>query len=169
MVQHIAGSNEYVLDYFTDPFEIRDEIRYKDGSTRVHEFMFPYISQLLDLLITKKSSFTETALKKALKYNKETYKKLCDLIQSIKQSEHYSNDYMRDFWVNDCARELYFFENGNIVMFRTALIPHSPKGIITNVARTTVIPSSPVLKHLAEELNETYEKIKNLKDHLEEI
>lgn len=61
MIKHIAESDELVLNYFTDSFEIRDNVRYKDGSSRTHTFMFPYISKLLDQLIIKKSPFTETA------------------------------------------------------------------------------------------------------------
>ena len=66
MIKHIAASNEEILDYFTDSFEIRDHIKYKDGSKRTHTFLFPYISDLLDCLIVCKSFFTETALKKAI-------------------------------------------------------------------------------------------------------
>jgi hypothetical protein len=71
MIKHIAKSSHTVLDYFTDPFEIRDDVRYQDGSKRTHTFMFPYISKLLDQLVVTNSSFAETALKKALKYNQK--------------------------------------------------------------------------------------------------
>lgn len=173
MVRHIASSSEKVLDYFTDPFEIRDQIKYSDGSRRVHTFMFPYISKLLDLLISTKSNFTETALKKALKYNKEVYKKLCNLISNVKNDEQYSEEYMKDMWINVCQQNLEFFENGNIIIFRafysTLYVKNQVDGIITNVAQITKNPTLPILKHLAAEVNESYEAIKNIKEHLEEI
>lgn len=173
MVKHIANSGEKILDYFTDSFEIRDNVRYKDGSKRVHTFMFPYISKLLDLLIITKSNFAETALKKALKHNKETYKKLCELILNVKNDEYYAADYMKDMWIKTCQQALNFYENGDIVMFRaiysTIYAKNRVDGIITNVARVTKISASPIIKHLSEELNESYEAIKNIKDHVEEI
>ena len=89
VVEHIASSSEEILDYFTDSFEIRDRVRYKDGSNRVYTFLFPYISQLLDLLIAAKSPFAETALKKAIKHNKKTYKRLRELILSVKNDEYF--------------------------------------------------------------------------------
>ena len=169
MVKHIASSSEEVLDYFTDSFEIRDQVRYKDGSSRVHTFLFPYISQLLDLLIVTKSPFAETALKKAIKYNRKTYKRLRELILSVKNDEYYSNEYSRNLWVKACEQYLDFFENGNIVSFLAVCSNHNTNGIITNVAHVTKTPTSPIIKHLVDELNESYLKIKNLKESLEEL
>ena len=169
MVKHIAASNEEVLDYFTDPFEIRDQVRYKDGSKRVHTFLFPYISQLHDLLIVTKSPFAETALKKAIKYNTKTYKKLRELILSVKNDERYSAEYMKDLWIEDCKKDFDFYDNGSIVMFRAIYSGTNVDGIITNVAHVTKTPSSHVLQHLVDELNESYCNIKNLKENIGNI
>lgn len=169
VIKRIASSSEKVLDYFTDPFEIPDKIKYKDGSKRVRTYMFPYISKLLDIMISKNTPFTERALNKALKYNKETYNKLCRLILLVKNDEYYSNG----LWVKACKDELDFYENGDIVSFRvfysTPDIKDQMDGIITNVAHVTKFPTSSDLKQLAKELNESYEAIKNLKEHLEDI
>lgn len=173
MVKHIASSSEEILDYFTDSFEVRDDVKYKDGSKLAHTFMFPYISNLLDLLIKNKSQFAETAIKKALKYNKQTYSKLCELILAVKNDERYAEEYMRGLWIKVCEEDLDFYENGNIIRFSAfysrMTAKNQIKGIITNVAKVTKIPTSPILKHLAEELNESYEAIKNINEHLEEI
>ena len=135
--------------------------------------MFPYISKLLDQLIIIKSPFAETALKKALNYNKKTYKKLCELILSVKNDEYYSTEYMKDMWIETCERDLEFFDNGDIIMFRAIYSNFTTEkrndGIITNVPHITKEPSSLILKHLVEELNESYLKIVNLKEHLEEL
>ena len=173
MIRHIAQSSHEVLDYFTDEFEIRDRIRYKDGRDSKHIYVFPYISELLDFLIEGNSSFTETAIKKAIKHNKATYKKLCELVVRLKNDDHYSQDYMQGMWIKHCQEDIKFSENGNVVSFRgfyTSLITKStPDGIITNIAHVTSSSKNPIIKHLIEELNESYDKIKNLKDHLEEL
>ena len=173
MVKHIASSSEEVLDYFTDSFEVRTRFRYKNGSDRVHTFLFPYISQLLDLLIVTKSPFAETALKKAIKYNKKTYKRLRELIVSVKNDEYYdkyfSEEYANVLWLADCKQDLYFFDNGSIVMFSATFAHTGLDGIITNVAHATKMPSSPILKHLVDELNESYLNVKNLKENLGNI
>lgn len=169
MVKHIAKSkNTEILNYFTDSFDIRDMVRYPDGSKRSHTFLFPYISTLLDYLIIENSDFVETAIKKAIEYNRQTYKKLCALILSVKNN---SNNYrlMCDNWVNYCKQELKFYDNGNIVTFRAIFSKIHSNGIITNVAKVSKTPVSPVLKHLAKELNDSYNNIVNLKEHIEEI
>ena len=173
MIKHIASSSEEILEYFTDSFEIRDYIKYNDGSKRAHTFMFPYISKLLDLLIKNRSPFTETALKKVLKYNEQTYRTLCELILSVKNDDYFNQEYMKDMWKKTCEQCFDFSDNGDIVSF-IACVSKTPAknqliGIITNVAKVTKIPTSPILKHLAEELNESYDKIKTIKEHLEEI
>ncbi len=171
MVKHIASSGENVLEYFTDSFEIRDNVRYKDGNKRVHTFMFPYISKLLDLLITTNSPYVETALKKALKHNKATYNKLCQLILTVKNDERYAEEYMKELWIKVCKQNLDFYENGDIVIFRVlySTITNPVDGIITNVARVSKIPASPILKHFSEELNKSYDAIRNIREHIEEI
>lgn len=173
MVKHIAASSEHMLDYFTEPFEIRDPIRHTKGIKHVHTFMFPFISQLLDELVIIKSHFTETAFRKALKRNKAIHKKLCELIISVKNDEQYTGMYTKNLWIEVCRHNFEFIENGNIILFNaffsTLNTNKQVDGIITNIAHVTKIPTSPILKHLAEELNDSYNKIRNLNDHLEEI
>ncbi len=155
MVEHIASSDETILDYFTDTFEIKDV--YKNNPANV--FMFPYIAQLLNCLIAKNSHFAETALKKALKHNKETYKKLCNMIFEIKNSE------TKDIWLRVAKENFEFCEETGIICFK---IPYDlfavtkMRRLITNVARVTRKTTSPVLRYLAEELNESYDCIRNL-------
>lgn len=152
MVRHIAGSSDKVLDYFTDSFEIRDQIRYKDGSKRKHIFVFPYISKLLDMLVENNSPFLETALKKSIAYNEKTLEKLKLLIeQSIENGCFYG-----DGW----KREVSFSENGNIVSFRA---PLSVTGIITNVINVTKSSKDARINRLIQKLNESYNSVRHIK------
>jgi hypothetical protein len=68
---------------------------------------------------------------------------------------------------------LKFSDADNIVSFcgyyTSAEFKSVPYGLITNIAHTTKTSKDPIIKHLIEELNESYDKIKNLKDHLEEL
>lgn len=152
MVSHIAKSSCEVLNYFTDPFEIRDQIRYKDGSKRKHTFVFPYISQLLNMLVENNSSFLKTALEKAIVHNEATMEKLSLLIK-----ESINNDcYNSDSW----KKEVDFFKNGNIVSFRDTL---AVTGIITNIANVTKESKDAQVNRLIKKLNESYNSICNIK------
>ena len=151
MVSHIAKSSDKVLDYFTNPFEIRDEIRYKDGSKRKHTFVFPYISQLLDMLIENRSPFLKTALEKAIEHNEATMEKLIMLIkQSIDNGCYYG-----DNWLN----EVQFSENGNIVSFRDCF---AYTGIITNIVNVTKKSKDAQVNGFIKKLNKTYNSIRNI-------
>ena len=146
-------SSNKVLDYFTDPFEIRDRIRYKDGSKRKHIFVFPYISQLLDMLIENNSPFLKTALEKSIEHNESTREKL---ILLIKESIN-NGGYCGDVW----KKEVVFHENGNIVQFRGIL---AVTGIITNIARTTKESTDSQIKLLIKKLNDSYNGIKHIEE-----
>lgn len=151
MVSHIAKSSNKVLDYFTDPFEIRAQLRYKDGSNRKHIFVFPYISQLLDMLIENNSSFLKTALEKSIEHNESTREKLKVLIkESIDNGCYYG-----DCW----KKGVNFHENGNIVQF---LDPLAVAGIITNIARATKKSANSQINRLINKLNDSYNGIKHI-------
>lgn len=151
IVKHIAKSKNRVLDYFTDSFEIRDRIKYKDGCRKKHRFIFPYISQLLDNLISNNSPFVAEALQKMIKYNRSVYNELKTLIENSIEKGCYS----KDTW----KKEFSFYENGNIVSFRDTL---AVTGIITNIARTTRKSSNSEISELIEKLNKIYTDIKML-------
>lgn len=171
MVQHISQASDIILNYFTDEFKIRDRIKYKNGSNRAYTFMFPYISKLLDFLIENNSGFTETALKKSIKHNKSTYKKLCELINRLKNDEYYSREFMKNAWIKTCKQDINFYENGDIISFRafyTYMLTKSSDGIITNIAHVTQKAKSEIIKHLIEELNQSYDKIRYIKNNLKE-
>ena len=120
-----------------------------------------------------KDIFAETALKKAIKHNEKTYKRLRELILSVKNDEYYDKyfpeEYANILWLANCKQDLCFFDNGSIVMFRAIYSRIHMDGIITNVAHVTKTPATPTLKHLAEELNESYLNIKNLKENIGDI
>ena len=169
MLKHIATSNEYTLDYFTDPFIIEC---HNSGRVWSHTFLFPPISTLLDLLIMQNSKFTETALKKALKHNRETYNRLLQLLRLAKNDKCYKEEYAKNLWKEPCKRGIKFDKTSGAVSFFTTGIctpPNSTEGIISNIVHISKLPDSPILKHLAEEINELYDKIRNIGDHLEEI
>lgn len=151
MVSHIAKSSDKVLDYFTDCFEIRDRIRYKDGSSRKHTFVFPYISQLLDMLIENNSTFLKTALEKSIEHNEDTWEKLKALIKESVDDGCYHGDYWK--------KEVDFHENGNIVHFRDTF---AVTGIITNIAKTTKKSSDSQINELINKLNDSYNRIKHI-------
>jgi len=164
LIKHVAASSEKMLDYFTDTFTVPDR-----SGKRTYTFQYPFISELLDQMEIEHSGFLETALKKCLKYNEKVYSRLKELITSIKNDPYYSKEYMKDMCTMACKQSFAFVEEGNFVLFDARYSDKSYDGLITNIAHIKKIPKTPILKHLAEELNESYEKIITITEHLEEI
>ena len=155
MVEHIASAKDKVLDYFTDSFDISENVKDSSKNEIIHTFMFPYISQLLDKLIEKKSTFAESALKKAIEHNNNTFQKLHKNILTAKQ--------------NDIIN-FNFSDNGDIVDFYVFFSAEKRyERIITNVPHVTKNPSSGTLSGLVLQLNQSYENIKMLTNHSEEF
>lgn len=154
MVTHIAKSSDKVLEYFTEPFEIRDRIKYKDGSKRKHIFVFPYISQLLDLMIENNSTYLKQALEKIVEHNERTEKKLHLLIkQSIEDGNNSGH-----FWKN----QIEFHDNGNIILFHNML---AGTGIITNIAKVKKKSNNHEINQLIKRLNNSYNSIKYINEN----
>lgn len=155
LVEHIASAKDKVLDYFTDSFDISENVKHSSKNEIIHTFMFPYISQLLDKLIEKKSTFAESALKKAIEHNNNTFQKLHKNILTAKQ--------------NDIIN-FNFSDNGDIVeLYDLFSAEKRYERIITNVPHVTKNPSSGTLSGLVLQLNQSYENIKMLTNHSEEI
>lgn len=169
MVTCVANANEQILDYFSKEFEIPDRV----GHT--NEFIFPYMSDLIELLIKNKHSYLETLLKRCIKHNRKTYNTLKNLI-SVSINYDYEL-YMRD-WKNGIGKDdekykqslkneisknimknVDFYTNGNIISFRDRL---SLDGIITNIVFIKEKSESIKINNLIDELNDLYNKIVNM-------
>lgn len=149
-LKYIANSNDVILDYFTETFEIASQVRYENSDNRAQIFMFPYISNLLDLLITNNSPYAEKALRKALRHNENTLRSICKLANKTEGSQIHN-------------RDLYFKENDDLVICQIIHGKGAISKVVTNMAHTTETPASPTLKLLTEQLNRSYSTIKNLK------
>lgn len=151
MVSHISRSSNKVLEYFTEPFEIKDNVKYKDGSKRKHTFIFPYISQLLDFMIENNSPYLKQALERTIKHNESTEKKLHVLIkQSVENSYYYAEKW---------KEAVEFYNNGNIIKCYDRI---SSNGIITNIAKVTKKSNNREIEKLINELNDSYNRIKEI-------
>lgn len=158
LVRHISKSNNTIIDYFTDTFEVRDRIKYKDGSKRKHTFMFPFISQLIDFMILDKHKFTDIVLRKAIEHNKKTYENLQQLIENaIKSSKS----------ISAVLKEYDFYENGNIISFRDTF-NFNRNGLITNIVNVKNKSEYVDIKPLITTLNSLYYKIVNIKNEFQE-
>ena len=151
VVKRIADSDNEILEYFTDSFDIQSSQNCCDKNGKERTFVYPYISQLLDFLIAEGKPFANRALEKMIEHSKATLDKLNGLINDSLQSECYDENSWRENYD--------FYDDGNFVSFRNK---RTYDGIITNIAAVSKKSDDPHTQMLINSLNEIYEQIKNL-------
>lgn len=126
IVEHIVKQdNEAVLKYFTEPFEISNGPRYKDGNEQKDTFIFPYYSEMLDLMIADANQYLKKALERAVAHNESTQRKLLDLIVKTKED---------DFYCYSNPEKMMLHGNGDFIHF---LATGSTPRFITNIVKVT--------------------------------
>lgn len=155
VVKRIANSDNKILEYFTDSFDIQSSQNCCDKNGRERTFVYPYISQLLDFLIAEGKPFANRALEKMIEHSKATLDKLNGLINDSLQSECYDENSWRENYD--------FYDDGNFVSFRNK---RTYDGIITNIAVVSKKSGDRHTQTLINNLNDIYKQIKNLgKEH----
>lgn len=143
MLRHIAQAESSVLTYFTTPFPVKSTLQSARKQSS-NEFLFPAISQLLDMLVTDGNPRAGKALDRAAAHNKEAYSKLQELIR-MDPKEGLD------------GTEITFDRDGNMVRARRRWdLDH---GLVTNIAHVTKTSADEGINKLITELNEAYEQI----------
>lgn len=174
MVEHISASeNEEIISYFAEAFIVTAQFGKK------YWFLFPYISKLLEMLLRNKSKYADLVLVKVIEHNKLTYEKLKKLIGDAYHLQKESFSWITDEKQlaekcnADIARELDFYENGQIVNFRQVFTPNQKSsevdGITTNIIYVNASSNNSVTQRFIQEANEWFEKIRKYQNKFNSV
>ncbi len=158
LINAIAKSNNRkILEYFSNQFEIVDRI------SITNKFMFPFTSEIIDILLEHDSVYTEMFLKSAIVHNKYAYEKVKKLVQDWVDyfNELYGGYETVDYdSINKFIEKIVYLDNGHIISYRN----HNARdGIITNIIKTDAASDKKDINFLIDELNDLYNKIINIK------
>lgn len=165
MIMHIANANQKIITYFTEEFQIEND--WKELNT----FMFPYINELLSLLVKNDNEYLYTILKRCLDHNKGAYNKIEEIIETA--TDYYSNIFKSpemENYVNESVdkyvkQELTYYKDGRLISLRDV---YSKDGIITNLVYINVKTKNKEIAQLISEVNEYFDKIIAFKDTKED-
>lgn len=73
IMEALVSAKEEVLQYFAEKFEIEDQQGEK------YQFVFPFLGELIERLIERRSDVAVQLLRKAKSHNQSVYSKLCNL------------------------------------------------------------------------------------------
>lgn len=110
--------NEQVVKYFTAPIKISNRIMY--SGDREDTFVYPYFSNMLDLMIGNGNQYLKTALKRAVEHNESVERKLNDLIDATKNAGCYCGKRMMDY--NSSGDFICFFATAATSGFRANIV-----------------------------------------------
>ncbi len=169
MLEMIAIADEKTLDYFAEEYEI------KGHWDRTNSFMFPFIGELIELLIKRKSKYVGKMIDRCIEHNRSTLVRLKDHIAQEEQdivsdlslpNDMFSEKYLEQQRKNARALSVQFmdfYEVENMVSFCKN---NFKNGIVTNVIRISAEnKDSNITKKIAE-LNSLYDEIKGYKERV---
>lgn len=141
MIKSISDSENTILSYFLDEFEIASEF-----TPHMRTFIFPFASQVLESLICK-NRFSESKifLEHAIDFDKKIWKKLQKLIKK-------SNNDWNNFYFSQ--------ENGFVSYFMPLHLKNDTidnSRLITNIIKADVTSNNPEVQFLITELNNIYD------------
>ena len=170
MIENIASSENTALSYFFEEFDIT-----ASNSAYKNSFVFPYAGRVLDSLIVKNRTHeSKRFLEKSIEHNKKIHKNLHELvdkaISSCKEfanngpdSNLYDNNYLnRESWQN-----YHFYPEIGFVSYYMPFYTKNSSGFITNVIKCSAKSKNPEVQFLIDELNNTYNTLKNLYEQKE--
>ena len=183
VMDNIAKASDEIIDYYTNTIIITNTMaNYKDGVVRRYEYLYFYISELLNVLIENEHSFSEFALRKAIKYSENTYKlvknqikKNIDSIMNEFNLGDPEDEYTKSFRKSKIEKLFDGFDfncdkSQNIVRVRAYNYEESG---YTNVVRNLICVGANSkdisINYLIDELNELYNKIINIKNEFTEV
>lgn len=168
MVEQISHASGEIIDYFTEKFQISS--KNKNAPTRT--FMFPYTSELTDLLVKKNSDQAMTVIEKSIVHNEKVYEELKKLIILMKDSQFYENELCKNLWKTDLKDWNCLYTDKWLVHFCTCRCDKGnnlPQYMETNIIHATACSNDSKIDSMIQRLNKSYNLIQNILNDPEEI
>ena len=137
LILTVASSDDGVLEYFSQEFEITDRCKW------TNRFLFPFMGELIELLIQKKHRYAERLLMSAVQHNQYAYNTITGLLK------------------NAVMGRSEFLDSGNLVRCLD-LNASTRDGILTNLIRVHAVSEQDQINHLIQKLNGLYDQIQHI-------
>lgn len=172
MLIHISNASEKILDYFSEEFEI------ENSPHTLKKFIFPYIVELIELLIKNGNEYAKLLLKRLIEHNRNVHDLLKKIIHEAYQSEvaqwenntvNFDSDFIRErnkTIMSSIVGILNLQCKANIVAFKYPALQKDINGIIANIFCMEQKYEKGELFDLIQELNDWYNKICSLRESL---
>lgn len=158
LINHIVNSNQKVITYFTEEFNVDDRF----GTT--NSFMFPFMSELVDKLVESNNKYVDNVLRRCIKHNK----KACDdIVHSFRKAqEYYAKDsFMGKYQLKIMISEyLDYLDYANVISFRN--LKKDDKDVFTNIVHIKTVTKDKEINELISEVNRYFDFLVGLKERV---
>lgn len=157
VIDAIVQSNDKVLRYFSDEFQITD------SQGREHNFIYPFLNEVIVKLVSRKSEYAEPVIRKAIEHNRNVCASLSALINdaAVYIQNHYP-DWMEFSSENIKEKAMQYFDFIVEDGFISYMFTKENDRICANVVRTDAESDDFLLDSLIKELNNSFDDIQNI-------
>lgn len=148
-IKKLANAKKETLEYFTDDFEANLRNGQHVEEFKPETIIFPYASELVDILIKNNNSFAKRALEKIREHNESVYDRLRDIIDESIEKNHLAPEVFR-----------YSEEKGFIEVYGM----HLGTYLFSNIIKLDTKTYDSELKKLIEEVNQYHKKVVNIRE-----
>lgn len=160
MLEAVSRGPEKVLLYFSEEFEISTNLNCS------FTFTYPFLGELLDLVVKRHSKAAPKMLKNALKHNKSVLKKIKEIEEiSTTALSEFSKYYSKEDLLKQAKEYFAFFEENDTVRYNTGYLTKDHfDGIFSNIIYVDAASNDEYVQSLIADVNEIYEEIASYKE-----
>ena len=170
LIKKLANAKKETLEYFTDDFEANLRNGQNVEEFKPETIIFPFVSELVDILIKNNNNFAKRALEKIREHNESVYNRLRDIIDEGIKKNHEQFKFERtkeEIYKEekngiDIATEEFRYseENGFIEVWGMRLGTY----LFSNIIKLDTKTYDSELKKLIEDVNQYYKKVINIRE-----
>ena len=170
LIKKFANAKKETLEYFTDDFEANLRNGQNVEEFKPETIIFPFVSELVDILIKNNNNFAKRALERIREHNESVYNRLRDIIDEGIKKNHEQFKFERtkeEIYKEekngiDIATEEFRYseENGFIEVWGMRLGTY----LFSNIIKLDTKTYDSELKKLIEEVNQYHKKVINIRE-----
>lgn len=166
LICKIAESEDDIIEYYSDEYEV------KDRHNHTNRFIYPYLSEVIEIMIENGNKNVERVLEKSIIHNEYVFNCLLENLNTYTQmlitkaDEEYGDGITPELKkinrVNARREALIYFKynpDAKIVSYYYGIKRNVIEGMVSNIISIEKIPEKEPIKELVEKLNDLANKI----------
>lgn len=166
LICKIAESEDDIIEYYSDEYEV------KDRHNHTNRFVYPYLSEVIEIMIENGNKNVERVLEKSIIHNEYVFNCLSENLNTYMQmlitkaDKEYGDGITpelkkinRDIAIKNALYGFGYNSDAKIVSYRYCIKRGVIEGMVSNIISIEKTPEKEPIKELVEKLNDLANKI----------